>query len=273
MQPGHGHCDALSYELSLAGQRMIVDSGVEHYHEDPDWRAFYRSTRAHNTIVVDGAEQSEIWGNFRVARRARPLETQWAESDRLSYVSCGHSGYLRLPDRVEHRRFVCCVDRRFWLICDRLGGTGTHRIESLIHFHPDVEVVSEFPLSPDVQVGEIRRGTETLRIVPWGFKHFASYRGAESPIQGWYAPEFGRRFPRSTWCLSTDCGLPAWIGYLLWPSSLEVSVTSEMLKSESDGCDACRVTVNAEDRDYALRFDATTVRLETASVNRDYLTL
>ncbi len=68
---GHGHCDALSFELSVAGKRMIVDAGVSDYYGDIQWRNYYRGTRAHNTVVVDGAEQSEIWDRFRVARRAR----------------------------------------------------------------------------------------------------------------------------------------------------------------------------------------------------------
>ncbi len=62
--PGHGHCDTLSFELSLEGKRIIVDSGVGNYYGDIDWRNYYRSTRAHNTVVVDGVEQSEIWGAF-----------------------------------------------------------------------------------------------------------------------------------------------------------------------------------------------------------------
>ena len=261
-QPGHGHCDALSFELSLGGQRVIVDSGVEQYHEDHDWRTFYRSTRAHNTVVVDGAEQSEIWGSFRVARRARPLETRWLEADDISYVTSGHTGYLRLPGRVEHRRFIGCVDRRFWFVCDRLDGSGIHTIESLIHFHPDVDVVCEPCLGPSFQGGTVRRATETLQIIPWGFQGFTGCHGATAPIQGWYAPEFGRRFPRSTWCLSASSDLPAWNGYLLWPSSLPVSVTCELAQGQSSRSDVCRVAVSAEDCDYVLRFDATAANLE-----------
>ena len=71
-QPGHAHCDTLSYELAINGRRVIVDSGVFDY-EPSSERAYARSTKAHNTVVVDGEEQSEIWGVFRVARRAKPL--------------------------------------------------------------------------------------------------------------------------------------------------------------------------------------------------------
>jgi hypothetical protein len=68
-QPAHGHCDALSFELDIDGVPVVVDSGVHGYAGDP-FREYSRSTRAHNTVMVDGKEQSEVWGLFRVARMA-----------------------------------------------------------------------------------------------------------------------------------------------------------------------------------------------------------
>ena len=71
--PAHGHCSLFSYELSIAGQRLVVDSGVDEYEPGP-WRDYWRSTRAHNTVIVDGAEQAEIWAAFRTGKRTRLLE-------------------------------------------------------------------------------------------------------------------------------------------------------------------------------------------------------
>ena len=68
-QPGHAHCDTLSFELCVGSHRIVVDSGVFDY-EIGAMRDYVRSTQAHNTLMVDGVEQSEIWGAFRVARRA-----------------------------------------------------------------------------------------------------------------------------------------------------------------------------------------------------------
>ena len=282
-QPGHGHCDALSYELSLAGQRMIVDSGVEQYHEDRRWRTYYRSTPAHNTVAVDGAEQSEIWGSFRVARRARPLETRWSDDgNRLSYVTSSHTGYLRLPGKVQHRRFLCWVDRRFWLVCDQIAGSGTHHIESFIHFHPQVVVSTDPKISPNLTAGAVERGEATLQIVPWmpkkpasaesGAQQVAGYHGCEDPIQGWYAPEFGRRFARTSWCISGRHQLPLWTGYLLWPETSAVSVASQLCQGESHSSDACRVVVRTGDCEYSLLFDRATVKLEIESARPEVAT-
>ncbi len=89
-QPGHAHCDTLSYELAIDGRRVIVDSGVHDY-EPTQHRAYARSTPAHNTVVIDGQEQSEMWGVFRVARRARPLP---------AYVRQETDGRLFLRERM-----------------------------------------------------------------------------------------------------------------------------------------------------------------------------
>ncbi|MCC8139712.1 MAG: heparinase II/III family protein [Lachnospiraceae bacterium] len=64
---GHGHCDALSFEFSLRGEPLFVNAGTGLYQGVQ--RSYFRSTAAHNTVVIDGQEQSECWGEHRVARR------------------------------------------------------------------------------------------------------------------------------------------------------------------------------------------------------------
>jgi uncharacterized heparinase superfamily protein len=224
-QPGHGHCDMLSYELSLSGQRLIVDSGVGNYYGELDWRTYYRSTRAHNTVIVDDTEQSEIWDRFRVARRARPLDVQWEDKGtELAYVYGSHSGYRRLKGDVIHHRWLCWVDRRFWLICDCVMGKGWHQVESLVHFHPHIQPVSVPEAAVDGQAGVVRYEQVDLKIAPWGVKNVKTYFGDTDPIQGWYAPEFGLRIKNHVWGLTRTGELPLWLGYVLWPEATDVTV-------------------------------------------------
>jgi hypothetical protein len=224
-QPGHGHCDMLSYELSLSGQRLIVDSGVGNYYGELDWRTYYRSTRAHNTVVVDGSEQSEIWDRFRVARRARALGVRWADrGPELAYTIGAHSGYCRLKGNPVHHRWMCWVDRSFWLVCDQVIGEGWHQVDSLVHFHPQAHVVSVPKIAELGQVGEVRRGGVNLKVVPWGVQSVYAYCGETDPIQGWYAPEFGTRVKNHVWSFSWVGKLPVWLGYVLWPEPTDVTV-------------------------------------------------
>ena len=103
-QPGHGHCDLFSFEWSCGSQRVICDTGVYAY-QDPIMRPYVRSTAAHNTVRVDGEEQSEIWQEFRVARRAYPdMHCVEATADGTVRVVGSHTGYSRLRGRPVHQR-------------------------------------------------------------------------------------------------------------------------------------------------------------------------
>ncbi len=115
-QPGHAHCDTLSFELAIDGRRVIVDSGVHDY-EPSQERTYARSTKAHNTVAVDGEEQSEIWGVFRVARRARPLEARIEQQpDRSVWFTGAHDGYRRLRGRPIHTRSIAYDGKETWII-------------------------------------------------------------------------------------------------------------------------------------------------------------
>ena len=69
-QPGHAHCDALSFELSVGTQRVVTDTGVSEYIPGV-LRDISRETRSHATIEIDGEEQSEVWSAHRVGGRAK----------------------------------------------------------------------------------------------------------------------------------------------------------------------------------------------------------
>lgn len=150
-QPGHAHCDLLSVEISHRGSRVISNTGVSTY-EPGRVRLAERGTAAHNTVRVDGGEQSEIWSSFRVGRRARVSRRQtddrwWAEAE--------HDGYRRLKGDVRHRRHVEVSDGLATVI-DRLEGTGFHRAEIFWHLSPDA--APEIRFEDGITQG-IERGT------------------------------------------------------------------------------------------------------------------
>ena len=68
-QPAHGHCDCLSFELAFDDKPLFVNSGTYEY--QGDLRPCFRKTCAHNTLEIDGHEQSQCWGGFRVAKRIK----------------------------------------------------------------------------------------------------------------------------------------------------------------------------------------------------------
>jgi uncharacterized heparinase superfamily protein len=140
-QPGHGHADALSFELSYRGRRVFVNSGTSTY-ERGKLRDYQRGTAAHNTLVIDRQDQSELWGAFRVGRRAQPACVTVEQNDSQWQTSAIHDGYRRLTHPVLHRRTVISEVGSFRLV-DLLGGEGTHEIDLYFHLHPEVRITMD----------------------------------------------------------------------------------------------------------------------------------
>jgi len=133
--PGHAHADTLSFELSIDGVRTMVNGGTSTYERGPE-REYQRGTAAHNTVVVDGQDSSEVWDSFRVARRARPFDVAWGHDATSSWFAGAHDGYRRLSGRVVHRR-EWRLDPSGLQIRDRIDGRFTSAL-AVFHLHPRV---------------------------------------------------------------------------------------------------------------------------------------
>ncbi len=137
--PGHAHADTLSFELSLGTQRVLVNSGTSCYGISSE-RLRQRGTAAHNTVVVNNQDSSEVWGGFRVARRAYPLDLDIEQSadTKATVVHCAHNGYARLPGNPIHHR-TWRINEHSITVTDRVEGRH-HSAEARFHFHPAVIV-------------------------------------------------------------------------------------------------------------------------------------
>ena len=194
-QPGHAHCDTLSFELSLNGRRVIVDSGCRQY-VDGDIRRYNRGNTGHNSLTIDGVDQSEVWGAHRVGRRARPIHARAGEEGGALLFEGGHDGFVRLPGNpAHHRRMVWSGDRIE--ICDRVDGRGVHDLELRLHVHPDC------PVRQDGGFAVLDIGGATLRV-----EHHAGRLQIE---QGWHCPQFGHAEPCVVICVRVRAQLP-WLG-------------------------------------------------------------
>ena len=139
--PGHAHADTLSFELSLDGRRLIVNSGTSVYGVDAE-RHRQRGTAAHSTVVLDGEDSSEVWGGFRVGRRARVLDVEARQSPSTLELQAAHDGYRHLAGRPIHRRRWSVSDSGLTVL-DEITGEGRHEASILFHFGQDVELAEE----------------------------------------------------------------------------------------------------------------------------------
>jgi len=138
--PGHGHADALSFELSLFGKRVIVNSGISTYELSED-RNKQRGTELHSTIAIDNKNSSEVWSGFRVADRAKVFDVNKFEDINSVKFSACHDGYKKLKKRVLHCRYWT-VSNDSIKIKDSIMGNGVHKVRSVLPLHPSVQVTN-----------------------------------------------------------------------------------------------------------------------------------
>ncbi len=125
----HGHADALSVVLSVGGEEVLVDPGTYAYHTEPEWRRYFRGTRAHNTIVVDDLDQSTQSGNFMWSRHAIARCLHFGEHGSTQRFLGEHDGYSSLRQPVQHQREILYdTARRVFTINDILEGEGSHEV-------------------------------------------------------------------------------------------------------------------------------------------------
>jgi uncharacterized heparinase superfamily protein len=175
--PGHGHADALSFELSLFDKRVIVNSGISTYEMGVD-RYKQRSTELHSTITIDNQNSSEIWGGFRVANRAKVFDIKKSEDSNSVKFSACHDGYKKLKERVFHCRHWS-VSNNLIKIVDSIIGQGAHKIRSVL------------PLHPSVVVGDVQGDSVSLEISGGIVKINFEGGGGLKVIESQYYPEFG----------------------------------------------------------------------------------
>lgn len=187
--PGHAHADTLSFELSIGGHRLLVNSGTSQYGVGEE-RLRQRGTAAHNALTVGGADSSEVWGGFRVARRARVGSVRLDDSgDPQGPVRLGasHDGFRRLRGGGDHRRTWCLAgagsDGRSGTLEVRDEVAARGKIESFWHFEPSWTVSA----GPDERTIAARGNGFTLEMTAVG--------GAWRVGRSTYHPRFGSTLP------------------------------------------------------------------------------
>ncbi len=132
--PAHAHADTLSCLVHVDGAPLLVDTGTSTYAAGP-MRDYERSTAAHNTVEIDGANSTEVWGAFRAARRARVGKVMTCDDGGELTAGAAHDGFRRLPGRPIHRRHWTLSSAGL-RVDDLVSGTGVHSVTVRWHLAP-----------------------------------------------------------------------------------------------------------------------------------------
>lgn len=165
--PGHAHCDIFNIVVYIDKTPWIIDTGISTYNATST-RHLERSTISHNTVQINGKDQSEIWGSFRVARKASVV----LEEDTLNTISATHDGYSKMG--IRHRREFNFTDRNIKII-DSINAKDSkkHLAKAFLHFHPDQRV--------ELKDQEIRTNLGKIKILGANNIHLENFK---------FAPEF-----------------------------------------------------------------------------------
>jgi hypothetical protein len=190
----HAHADALSVEVRCDGVDILADPGTYCYHGEPEWRSYFRSTIAHNTVEVGGRDQSQQSGPFMWGRQAQAREIAVPEPE-LAWAA-EHDGYATLsPASVHHRTVRLDQAKRTIEITDVIDGGG-HDVRMAFHLGAGVTAELAATAAALSWEGAIGLGTARLEL-PSQF-NWRSHKGESHPILGWYSAGLGERVPTVT---------------------------------------------------------------------------
>jgi hypothetical protein len=186
---GHGHADALSFTLRAFGRDILVDPGTYDYFSYPQWRQYFRSTRSHNTVVVDNLDQSEMLGLFLWGRKAQAKCLCWEPSDIGGRAAGEHNGYSHLSDPVTHRRTLELDGiKRELTIRDDIIAEKQHNIAIFFHFAEHCIVKASGGNRYQINVGP-----EVCQIELDKNLHVEQFDGNTDPIFGWVSRGYHKK--------------------------------------------------------------------------------
>jgi hypothetical protein len=197
----HGHADALAFTLSASGKPLLVDAGTFSYHTQRRWRRYFKGTSAHNTVTVDGEDQSVFGGHFLWLQHARSHVEALERMAGADLLVASHDGYRRLPDPVRHRR-TWRYEPAHLSVTDELLCAGAHSIQIHWHFAPEctialsghtIHAVRDH-VSLELQCPESLTPTLVTGFDP---EEGEGAAGVQRPL-GWYSTGFDLKVPATT---------------------------------------------------------------------------
>ncbi|MEU6843859.1 alginate lyase family protein [Streptomyces sp. NPDC046716] len=188
----HAHADALSVEVRHDGVDVLADPGTFCYHGQPEWRQYFRSTLGHNTLELDGTDQSVSGGPFLWTRHARTRVLAVETSGGVARWSAEHDGY---QPSTHRRRVELAADSEELRLVDEVRGP-RRDVRLAFHLGPTVaaDLVGNRAVLTWIHEGE---GRSAVLDLP-GQLSWRAHRGESEPPLGWYSPGFGRKEAATT---------------------------------------------------------------------------
>ena len=189
----HGHADALSFTLSVAGREFLIDPGTGTYHGPRTWRDGFRGTAMHNTLSIAGQDQAVSGGKFMWMKKYRTQVIERESTPVVDRLVAEHDGYRRLPGRPLHRRSWHVDKLAASLIVEDVVAAATAQTLTLHwHFSEDCSVTCT-PEGLKITNGGVCLGMTLPHDGEVSILH-----GSDEPLAGWVSRGYDRIVPSTT---------------------------------------------------------------------------
>lgn len=131
------HAGALSFEMSVGRERLVVNCGA-HHGDSTAWYTAQRTTAAHSTVIIEDVNSTELLEAGGFSQRPITLATNRKEADGDIWIEATHDGYERTFGLVHTRRLYLGANGGDLRGEDTLSGKGNHKFVVRFHLHPDV---------------------------------------------------------------------------------------------------------------------------------------
>jgi hypothetical protein len=179
------HVDATSITLAVNGRVILVHPGTYRYNDVPEFRKYFKGTRAHNTVSVDVEDQAIKETGFVLSRPFKTTLGRASETSDGMIIECSHDGYTRLRNPQYHHRQIVFSNGHKFLIQDTVSGKGIHDFELNYYLHPGATAAQINGWWGVAHDGE----KVFIRLLADGA--FNLIVGQKNPLLGWFSAAYG----------------------------------------------------------------------------------
>lgn len=218
----HSHNDTGHFELQIAGEDILLDGGRYIYNQSiwKNWRHYFLSACAHNTLYVDDLTMGEVPGVKRV-RGVRLFLHRFEENDQYAVIDVSHNGYVFTDDPVYHRRKAIRLEKDVYVLDDRITGLGLQKHDFRLFFN----------FAPGQLTGEkLNWLYKTPKGRKYGFTALTDtameavkLEGSEEPIGGWVSYGYSLRVPAPQLQLTCEGSAPFRCVTVIAPEGYQVT--------------------------------------------------
>jgi hypothetical protein len=245
----HSHNDQGHFELHIKGEDVLIDSGRYIYNSScwKNWRKYFLSACAHNTLYVDDHDMGTVPGVSRV-RGVRTFCHRFEETDSYSVIDISHNGYVFMEDPIYHRRRVIRLEGDVYILDDQITGLGRAEHDIRLYFNFAPGELKQTEGSKFIYTTEKNTSFNVISVID-NNSQAVILKGSEEPIGGWVSYGYPVRSAIPQLYFKNNGPVPLRFITVIAPSGTDCTGSGDMKNAvlNISGKVNCKVALNGEE--------------------------